>query len=124
MTSWLFECVCVQEDDPQDVFPSNSINESMRSSASKKHKSRRVDSMIIYTGAEGSKDFIDDGSYDGDNFSETQSNFGYESSDVGGLEFFVIINSLILFLYLLLLFNDFMFLRSKFMELASRNATS
>lgn len=94
MTSWLFECVCLQEDDS----PPNKLHSSSTSSSSthlrnknkienSNHKklNHKIDSIIIYTGAEGSRDFVDDGSYDDESFSETQSNYDSGISEIEGI---------------------------------------
>jgi hypothetical protein len=86
----LFSCVCIEDDMPEDrSVVDRSYAPSSRSFApeqlevSEKPK-RHIDKIVIYTGAAGARDFVDEEEEADDSFSETYSNFEYADSVVDG----------------------------------------
>lgn len=88
----LFSCVCIEDDAPEhQSFVDRSYAPSSRSfapeqvevSESRNKSKKHIDRIVIYTGATGSRDFVDEEEdFTDDNFSETYSNFEYAESVV------------------------------------------
>mmetsp|Transcript_9730 Transcript_9730/g.14664 ORF Transcript_9730/g.14664 Transcript_9730/m.14664 type:complete len:357 (-) Transcript_9730:107-1177(-) len=84
MSQWFFECICISDDQLEITETVTPVNKAVHYPRPVVEAVARksVDRVVIYTGALGSRDYVDDDIND-DNFSDTYSSFEYGVNDSG-----------------------------------------